>query len=169
MNADSIDTTLVDTILATFSQVFSSLFMIETNRGKMSFKTDDFDGYEVAVVTGVIGENHEGVIAYRLTESTARDLVNAMDMEDEMSSYGEMFFDVIGEWMNILAGNISTALNSQGTKLYISPPSIIHGSDYTLQLIQMAPLMVEMRTPAGKIGVHFAIKKIFHKDLEIHS
>ena len=168
MNADTIDTSLADTILETFRQVFNSLFMIELERGKMSFKSDDFDDCEVAVVNGVIGENHEGILACRLSEKTANNLVSALDMDDEVSTSGEIFYDVIGEWMNILAGNVTSDLHKQSIKLYLSPPSIIHGDQFSLQLVQMVPLMVEMRSAAGTIGVNFAIKKIFHKELNVN-
>lgn len=168
MNNDIIDTKIIDLFLQSFSSVFKSFFSINLKRGNMSFLEEPFEDSEVAIITGVTGENHEGVIAYSMSEITARILVEKVEMEDELSSYGEILFDVLGEWMNILAGNVTRDLNEKGFSLYITPPSIVLGNDFTLKLIRQIPLLVEMQSSIGSIGVNFAVKKVVNKDITIN-
>jgi chemotaxis protein CheX len=168
MYNDVIDISVIDKFLESFNFVFKHLFSIELKRGSMSFFGEPFEESQVAIITGVIGEKHEGVVAYSMSEMTARTLIEKVDIKGEMSSYGEMLFDVLGEWMNILGGTVTRNFNENGINFYLTPPSIVLGNDYSMQIIRQVPLLVEMESNVGIIGIYFAVKNTINKSLVIN-
>lgn len=168
MNNDVIDVTVIDKFLESFNFVFNSFFSIKLKRSSMSFFGEPFEDSQIAIITGVIGENHEGVVAYSMSEMTARTLIEKIDVEGEMSTYGEMLFDVLGEWMNILSGTVTRDFIKHGINFYLTPPSIVLGNDFSMQIIRKVPLLVEMQSSAGTIGIYFAVKNIVKKELVIN-
>jgi len=168
MNAFKIDGNIVDTYLDTLTRVFSTLFLTDLNRGGMSFWGDPFKDNEVAIITGVLGDHYEGTVVYSMSEETARQLVDKLDMGEEMSSYGEVLFDVLGEWMNIISGNVTQSMKEIGISLYITPPTVVLGDQFSMQLVQQVPLFVQMDSDMGMISVNFAIKNVVQKDIIVN-
>lgn len=163
MYTEDMDVSFVNTFLGSFCTVFNKLFSSEIERGSISFWENQIEDNEIAIISGVLGKNYAGIIVFSMNSATANRMVKVMGGDSGISKFGDILFDVLGEWMNIISGNACTDLSRVGIDLEITTPTIVLGQNFTLQVLNQVPLSVPMHTPFGIIEIIFGVKKVLNE------
>jgi flagellar motor switch protein FliN/FliY len=89
--------------------------------------TVDFAGDVMGSTQILAGETLSRIITSKMSERPLEDIKD----EDEIK-------DVVGEMCNIVGGNLKAGFCDSGLMCEISPPSIIFGNDFKVELLNMA-------------------------------
>jgi len=155
---NSADARFIELFLNSFSTVFSTLFQEEMTRTSMSVWNRRKSENDIAVITGVTGKEHTGMIIYSMQRETARHMIQTL-MPDT-SDFEDMIFDGLGELVNIISGNSMTAFSDNNLDVSITAPSLIAGDQFEMHMLNQSTLSADMQSDMGSIEVKFAIKKI---------
>ncbi len=131
---DTIAQTIASTLIETFDTMMSmALEAVEEGAGT---------GLDDSRMVGTIhfGGEVVGVMRFNLSEAFARTVTAAMRgiEADEIKPNGEIN-DVLGELVNIVAGNLKTEFLDAGLTCVTSTPSITSGSDFKIDPADIAP------------------------------
>ena len=66
MNAKDIDITLVNPFMGAMYDVFKQIFECELRKGQISIKKNPSAGNEIAIIIGISGKRHTGVVVYSM-------------------------------------------------------------------------------------------------------
>jgi chemotaxis protein CheX len=153
-----VDAHFIELFLDSFQNVFSTLFQKEMTRKSMSvwnsWKTEN----DIAIVTGISGVNHTGMIVYCMKSETARQLVEILT--PGCVDFDDLIYDGLGELVNIISGNSMTTFSQNHMDVTITTPSLIAGDQFTLHMLNQTTLSTELHSQMGSIEVKFAIKKM---------
>lgn len=125
-----------DMIKESVHDVFLAFLSIETKPGPMITKKED-DIYkppetEVTVIVNFSGGIHGGVhLASPL--HLALKLASSFSGEEAYDTLFGEAGDGFGELGNMIAGGVQTKLSDRFGEINLTPPTIIYGTDYTLQ------------------------------------
>ncbi len=131
---DAIRQTITSTIIETFDTMMS--MTVE------AVEEDAVTGLDDSRMVGTIhfGGEVVGVMHVNLSEAFARTVTSAMlGIEADQIKSNEEIDDVIGELVNIVAGNLKTEFLEAGLTCVISTPSITSGSDFKIDPADIAP------------------------------
>lgn len=159
MTARDIDVTMVNPFLASASEVFRQLFKCELTRGQISIRKDPSATNDVAIIIGITGASHTGVVVFSMKTVTARKMVNMLD-PSIAGDRDKAFSDALGEVANIICGNAMAIFTAQNIELNITTPSVITGQAFEIHLLEQTTLCAEMHSPFGPIEINVAIKKL---------
>jgi chemotaxis protein CheX len=159
MRLTDLDPTFINLFLDSVEMTFSKVFQSELCRGRLSAWKNNLEKNEIAVLTGVTGGNHTGVIVYSMKEQTAKRMVNHMDPGTSSSDQEEYFYGSLGEVVNILSGNTMTHFSKNRIDIDITTPSIVTGPSFNMYLLNQATLSADMLSPFGTIEINIAIKR----------
>lgn len=126
-------------------------------KGKLVLKSKPVPSYGVSVIVGVIGEV-KGQIIYSLSEDTAKNIASAMMMGMPVDAFDEMAKSAISELSNMITGNASTALASQGLEIDISPPTLVTGNNVMITTGTVQTIVVPVETEAGIFEINIALE-----------
>ena len=155
----NIDIGLVNPFLGAAFDVFKQIFDCDLKKGPISIKKNPTASYDVAIIIGVSGDHHNGVVIYSVKEYSAKKMVRRLDPDLNITNDKKAFSDAIGELANIISGNAMTAFSKQGINLNITTPSIITGDAFDINLLDQTTLSTTMTTPFGELEINVAIKK----------
>jgi len=159
-NKENIDISLVNPFLGAAFDVFKQLFDCELKKGPISLKENPTASYEVAIVIGISGNRHTGVVVYSIKNYSAKKIVQKLDPDADTSVESVAFSDALGELANIISGNAMAAFSKQGLNLSITTPSVIVGDAFEIHLLDQTTLSTTMMSPFGEMEVNVAIKKL---------
>lgn len=126
-------------------------------KGKLVLKNKPVPSYGVSVIVGVIGEV-KGQVIYSLSEETAKNIASAMMMGMPVDAFDEMAKSAISELSNMITGNASTALASQGLEIDISPPTLVTGNNVMITTGTVQTIVVPVETEAGIFEINIALE-----------
>lgn len=159
MDAKDIDVSLANPFLGAAYDVFKQLFQVELQKGAMVIKSNPSSDHEVAIIIGVSGDKHTGVVVYSMKEFSAKKIVNTLDPSGGITENSESFADALGELANMISGNAMAAFSKKGTPLTITTPSVVVGTAFEMHLLDQTTLSIDMSSPFGKLEINVAIKK----------
>ncbi len=143
-------------ITATFD-ILKNVGSFNPQKGKLTLKNKPVPSYGVSVLVGVIGEV-KGQVMYSMSEDTAMKIASAMMMGMPVTEFDEMAKSAISELSNMITGNASTSLASQGLEIDISPPTLITGSNVTVTTSAIQTIVVPVEMEAGIFEINIALE-----------
>lgn len=159
MGAKDIDITLVNPFLSAAYDVFKQVFSCELRKGQITVKRNPSADNEVAIIIGVSGPKHTGVVVYSMKDVTSKKIVSNLDPDIELSLEDEAFSDALGELANMISGNATNIFSKQDIDLTITTPSVVIGDAFEMHLLDQTTLSAEMMSPFGNLEINVAIKK----------
>ncbi|MDM7925275.1 MAG: chemotaxis protein CheX [bacterium] len=158
MELTHIDARFITLFLESYQEVFGRVFDCDVCRGTVSVMSSQNGHSTVAVLTGVIGNCHTGMVVFRMKEETARRMVGYLD--PTMAAFRESMFEGLGEVFNIVSGNAVQHLAKNKIDLSITTPSVVAGNPLALHLLNQSAYSVSMLSPLGEVGIDIAIKRL---------
>ena len=132
------DDTMRQTIASTLIETFDTMMSMALEAVGDNVAT----GLDESRMVGTIhfGGDVVGVISFHLSEPFARKVTSAMlGIEADAIKSNEEINDVIGDFANIVAGNLKTEFLDAGLTCVISTPSITSGTDFKIDPVDIAP------------------------------
>lgn len=160
MNKKNIDIATVNPFLGAAFDVFKQMFGCELKKGQIGLKSNPTADNEVAIIIGISGKNHTGVVVYSMKLYTAKKIVMKLDPDNDLSEKDEAFSDALGEIANMISGNAMSDFSKRGISLAITTPSVIVGDAFEMHLLDQSTLSTSMTSPFGKLEINVAIKQI---------
>ena len=160
MDAKNIDISVVNPFLGAAYDVFKQLFGCELKKGQICIKRNPTAEHEVAIIIGISGKRHTGVVVYTMKIYTAKKIVMNLDPDNAVSEKNEAFSDALGEIANMISGNAMSDFSKRGISLAITTPSVIVGDAFEMHLLDQETLAADMMSPFGTLEIHVAIKKL---------
>ncbi len=126
------------------NSVMPGLGFQQVKRGRLSVSdSNKIASLGVMVVIGLT-QQIRGNIAYNMTEDSAKRIASKMMMGMPVESLDAMAESAIAELGNMLAANAAMILEQQGTRLEISPPTVITGQSFASSVTDAKRLNIEM-------------------------
>lgn len=160
LDVKELDMAMVTPFLTATHDVFKKLFNMEIKKGSVTMKRTPKASNEVAVIVGVRGTGHAGVVVLSFHKSTAIKLVGSFYPDKKVSEKDDTFADALGEIANIICGNAMGFFSKNGVKMGITSPSIIVGKAFQIHVLDQTTLSTELKTPFGSLEINVAIKKL---------
>jgi chemotaxis protein CheX len=158
-NGRELDATMVNPFLAAAGEVFRQMFNCELVKGQVRIKKDPSASDEVAIIIGITGDTHTGVVVLGMKSYTAKKLTSFLD-STITNEKDKAFSDALGEVANIISGNAMAVFTAQELILNITTPTVIVGEAFEIHLLDQTTLSTEMQSPFGMLEINVAIKKI---------
>lgn len=124
------------------SEVLSKMANVKIKRGTAYQKKSGFEGDNMAIVFGVIGEL-KGQIIFTMKEQSAMYIASLM-MGEPVERLNEMSKSAVAELANIISGNALTIFSKRNTNLGISPPTVLTGSGMNISISKAAIIAIPM-------------------------
>ncbi len=160
MKAKNIDISTVNPFLGAAYDVFKQIFGCELSKGQISLKKNPSADNEVAIIIGISGGRHTGVVVYSMKIYTAKKIVMNLDPDSAVSENDDAFADALGEIANMISGNAMSDFSKRGMDLTITTPSVVVGDAFEMHLLDQETLATTMNSPFGALEINVAIKKI---------
>ncbi len=143
--------------LESIKSIMEQFGIADIKRGKLAKRDIMHVSTDITAVIGVVGQLR-GNIAYSMSTDTAKRIVSAMMMGMPVDQLDEMGRSAIGEFANMVTGNASILLSSNGLEVDITPPSIIFGRDIFFIISSVETISIDMVTPLGNIEVNIGLE-----------
>lgn len=160
LDVKDLDLTMVNPFLGATFEVFKQLFNVELSKSGISMKKAPSASHEVAIIVGITGTQHTGVMVLSIKKYTAVKMISILYPDTQISEKSEEFSDALGEIANIISGNAMGQFSKQGMPLNITTPSVIVGQAFEVHLLDQTTLSTELQSPFGVLEINVAIKKL---------
>lgn len=160
MDEKNLDISMVNPFLGASYDVFKQIFDCELKKGQITLKANPTADHEVAIIIGISGKEHTGVVVYSMKLYTAKKIVMNLDPDSKINERDEDFSDALGELANMISGNAMSDFSKNGISLTITTPSVIVGDAFEMHLLDQSTLSTIMTSPFGTLEINVAIKKI---------
>ncbi len=159
---------LITPFITASEDVFKRMTGCEVERGTPSMKKGLVPGHSVSVMVGLVGDLR-GSFVISMTDSVARMVATRMKFDKKQSDARDldrMEKSAISELANVIAGNATIALSNDGYRLYITPPTIIQGTNQTVEIVSIQTVVVPLVTSAGEVELNIALMQLakYRKD-----
>ena len=158
MGLTELDTKFINLFLKSIESTFIKVFQCELSLGQIYFMKNQLSEDNVAVMTGVIGNNYTGMVVYRMHNETAQRMIDFLNPDSIDSSNRLMTYESLGEIINIISGNTMSRFSENNISLNITTPSIIAGDTFELFTLNQITLSADMLSPFGTMEIDLAIK-----------
>ena len=139
-------------------EVFLSMLSLEVDPGEAQSKFSNTYSNTVSGMVGMTGL-YKGALAIHATTEVAKKITSQMLFMD-VEEVDEDVLDAMGEMANMLAGNMKTALSSNGKDIELSVPSAVTGEKYSLDIKDSGEhLVVPFKADIGSFSVQFNFEK----------
>lgn len=137
--------------------VMPQLGFQNVTRGNMS--VSDINKVTSLGVMAIIGLAHQlrGTVVYNMTEESAKRLASKMMMGMPVPVFDAMAESAISELGNMLAANAAIIFENQGTKMDISPPTLIVGDSCTSTTGDLRRIIIQVLIDEIPMEVNVAI------------
>jgi chemotaxis protein CheX len=129
---------LVGAIKASVEKIFSTMIFLEIRESSPTDVVSDLS----QCLSGLVGfgGTMPGIVGLHLGEELAREITASMlGMESDEVGEASDVIDAVGEITNMIAGEMKMHLQKQDGDLHLSLPSVILGSEYTIQTQRNEP------------------------------
>ncbi|MBN2028916.1 chemotaxis protein CheX [bacterium] len=159
MNSDDLDIKFIDLFLQSVETTFNKVFNCEVTRGEYSVGHNQLPEHDVAIITGVIGQHHTGIIVYSMRVQAVHRLIGFLDPDFNGNHNQLALFEGLGEVINIISGNTMTYFAQNDIMLDITTPSVVVGNAFKLYFLNQITFSNDILSPFGMMEVNIAIKK----------
>lgn len=122
--------------------------------GQPSFKNIKDAPHEITIYTEISGKLH-GTVLYGMSEDVALKIVSAMSDETVMA-FDAMARSALMEFGNMITGNATLALETEGFSVKIAPPVLVVGKGGNLPWKNTSDFQsasVTLSTTVGDVGI----------------
>ena len=158
MDKEKINVTLVNPFIKSAVDVFKQLFSTPLTKKDLRLKKDPTASYEVAIIIGISGKKHTGVVVYSMKKYTALKMIGVLD-PDMKPNDSEYFSDAVGEVANIISGNALSAFAKNKIEMNLTTPTVIVGDAFEMHLLEQKTLSALMNSIFGDLEINVAIKE----------
>ena len=147
-----------DKIIEATKEIFDTMIMVAVTPGKpLAAPVSQFK-CSLSAMVGFAGFK-QGNLAIHLSESVAKGLTGDF-LGMEVDEINEDVQDAMGELANMLAGSLKPFISANGGKVELSLPSVVHGEEYTLTVINKADwVLIPFTVSHGEFLVGLEFKK----------
>ena len=144
----------VDSAVSILAQIAG----LRAERGQLGLRESTAPKFEVAVILGIVGQVR-GQVVYAMELTTAKELASQMMGGFPVEEFDEMSKSAISELGNMITGNASPMLESQGIKCNISPPTLITGKDVEITSVKIQTLIVPLTLHIGTLEIAVGVEE----------
>lgn len=148
----------VKTFIDSTSQLFSELIGSAVDVNSMSMKPSPVAGREVMAIIGLTGEA-QGRVIFDMDLFTAVQLAGEM-LGEPSPGMTPLVRSSIAELASMAIGRAISRINDEGTKLSMSPPTIITGSNLVSFDQCFETLVVPLATAHGEVRINITIQDL---------
>ncbi|MBN1782472.1 chemotaxis protein CheX [bacterium] len=159
MCIQDLDANFIELFLDSIESTFSKVFNTEVTRGQMSIWRNQLADHDIAVVTGIIGEEHTGMVIYSMKGCTAERMIQFLDPSLAKENDMKMIYDGLSEIICILSGNAMTYFSENEVEIDITTPSIVAGNAFQMHMPNHTMLTADLLSQFGTMDVNIAIKR----------
>ncbi len=154
----SIKAEYVNPFISNAIDVFYQLAGVELKKSDLKLKTDPTPGNDVSIIVGVAGFI-EGQVVYSLKQHTAERIAQAMITDEKKQGDDMLLKSAIAELANIITGRATIALSGQNKTLSITPPVVVIGNDYNIDLVKLNTIAAYFSSRFGTLEVNIALRE----------
>jgi chemotaxis protein CheX len=152
------DVNFINPFLHGTIEVIKKMAFLEPRPGKAYLKETNIAHGDVSGIIGITGDAI-GSLAISFTEECICHIVNSM-LNESFREANKEVFDGVGEITNMISGVARTYMEKDGMKVYAAIPSVIYGSDHTVNHILNTPsIVIPFVMDKGSFVVDVCIKK----------
>ena len=147
-----------DKIIEATKEIFESMIMVDVTPGEALTEPVSKFKCSLSAMVGFAGFK-QGNLAIHATDKVAKGLTGDF-LGMEVDEINEDVQDAMGELANMLAGSLKPFISSDGGKVELSLPSVVHGEEYTLTVINKADwILIPFTVSHGEFLVGLELKK----------
>ena len=148
----------VNPFISNAVSVIEHLAHIKFEKTDLIIKEDPAPSNEISIIIGLTGFI-EGQVVYSLKEHTAARIAEAVKPNERIKVDSDFIESSIAEIANIITGRATIELSGKDKILYITPPSVIIGKNYSIGFLKLKTISVNLGSRFGTMEVNIAIKK----------
>ena len=145
-------------IVEATTEIFETMIMVEVTPGQPL--TEHISRFEcsMSAMVGFAGFK-QGNLTIHAPDQVAKGLTQDF-LGMEVNEINEDVQDAMGELANMLAGSLKPFIASNGERVELSLPSVVHGEQYTLTVVNEAEwVMIPFTVSHGDFLVGLELKK----------
>ncbi len=147
-----------DKIIEATKEIFESMIMVDVTPGEALTEPVSKFKCSLSAMVGFAGFK-QGNLAIHASDKVAQGLTGDF-LGMEVNEINEDVQDAMGELANMLAGSLKPFISSDGGKVELSLPSVVHGEEYTLTVINKADwILIPFSVSHGEFLVGLELKK----------
>ncbi|WP_246105587.1 chemotaxis protein CheX [Sporomusa termitida] len=147
---------LINPFLEAITTILPQLGFKEINRRGLSVKEQLLASQGVTVMIGIT-RGVKGNVAYNMSADTAKKVASTIMMGMPVPEMDEMAQSALSEMVNMVTANAAINFEKQGLSVDISPPSIVVGSEYTVQVSNTKYLALSLLIDSEPIEVNVSL------------
>lgn len=128
------------------------------DKGKLSLLHSPVNGNDVNVVIGLTG-SIRGQVVYCMSTATAQEIASNMLIGLPIDELDEIAKSAIGEMGNIITGQATCVLASNGLSCSISPPSLVIGKEIQISFKELSIIAIPICSNFGEITMMLAVEE----------
>lgn len=147
-----------DKIIDATREIFETMIMVDVTPGEALSEHVSKFKFSLSAMVGFAGFK-QGNLAIHVPDKVAKGLTGDF-LGVEVDEINEDVQDAMGELANMLAGSLKPFIANDGGKVDLSLPSVVHGEEYTLTVINKADwIIVPFSVSHGDFLVGLELKK----------
>ena len=147
----------VNAFIKASTEVLNNFVTDKFSVGRPFIRQNPFPTSEIVIILGITGE-FKGQAVFSMTDHVARSIASGMMMGMPVNEIDEMAKSALSELGNMIMGNSATLLFNQGTKIDITPPSLVKGTAIEITSAGMETMCVPLVSAMGEVEFDIAIK-----------
>ncbi|MDO7907027.1 chemotaxis protein CheX [Paenibacillus sp. JX-17] len=147
---------VINPFLESARLVIEQVIQISPSTGSLGVKNVELIDSHIWIMIGMTGQM-SGNIVFGLHEQVALKMVSAMMGGFVLTELDEMGQSAISELGNMISGNASTILSSQGVTVDITPPQVMKSENLTSFVPQRALSIPLMMDGIGELDIQVMI------------
>ncbi len=147
----------VNPFISNAVSVIEQLANIKFEKTDLTIKEDTTPSNDISIIIGITGFI-EGQVVYSLKEHTAQRIAQAVKPNEKTTVDSDFIESSIAEIANIITGRATIDLSGEDKILFITPPSVIIGRDYSINFLKLKTISVNLGSRFGTMEINIAIK-----------
>jgi len=123
--------------------VLKSAAGLEIKLGKIFMKDSPYNSDSIIIIIGITGKIR-GQVIFTLSKKAALNICSNMMGGMEVPEFDEIAKSAISEMTNMILGNTATILFNRGTKIDITPPSLLMGDGMQVSSNKMKTVCIPL-------------------------
>ncbi|MBC2580614.1 chemotaxis protein CheX [Clostridium sp. DJ247] len=120
----------------------------ETEIGEIFLRDSSFNGDNVIIVIGLVGDLH-GQVIFSLSQDLACSIASKMMCGMPVTTLDEISKSAVGELANMISGTAAMIFSSNQIKLDITPPTVMVGNSIEISTTKSKSVSVSLKMKNG--------------------
>lgn len=153
----SVKAEYINAFIKASTEVLNNFVSDKFSVGRPLVRSNPFPTKEIVIILGITGDI-KGQAVFSLDISMAKAIASGMMMGMPVEEIDEMAKSALSELGNMIMGNSATLLFNEGTKIDITPPSLVKGTDIEISTAGMETICVPLVSASGDVEFDIGIK-----------